>query len=167
MLFLLLIPFFLAAPPAEVPKFHVSYGRMVIEGNEVVCHLRFFKDDLEEALRQHHRAEVLILDADARSDSLFLGYLAERFVLTQAGRPLEGAILQSGEEQAGPEVIWWYVIRYETPAPAETLHLSHNMLFEVFSDQKNVFKVLYLPSENTQSFYFVEGSAETDLVSDA
>jgi hypothetical protein len=147
--------------PDERPAahdFHVSYGRMAVEGRQAVCRIRFFKDDLEAALQQFHGEPAFRLDANPRGDALFLAYLSTRFVLQHKGTPLEGRISRSGEEEDGREKMWWYVIQFEADEDIEALKVEYTLLFDYFEDQKNIFKVMHYPSEEVQSFYYAEGA---------
>lgn len=146
-----------AAPAAH--DLHVSYGRMAVEGKVVMCQLRFFRHDLEAALQAYHHDPSILLAADARVDSLFARYLADRFRVEYGGRPLAGGIVSSGEE----DDMWWYTVRYEAPAPVQALRLTHTMLFETFGDQRNIFKVKHFPSQATRSLYFAHGAESHTL----
>ncbi len=160
---LCLVP--LAGTVSEPPPhdFHVTYGRLAVEGATAMLRIRFFHNDLEGALRAFHRRRDLRLGADPRSDSLFLAYFHDKFALESDGAALRAEIVTSGEEQEGKERVWWYVLQYEAPAPLRSLKVRDALLFEVFSDQKNIFRVLHLPDEQRETFYFVEGSAEAEL----
>ncbi|WP_457654181.1 DUF6702 family protein [Rhodocaloribacter sp.] len=155
----------LAAPVSDPPPhdFHVTYGRLAVEGPTAMLRIRFFHDDLEAALRAHHKRRDFRLEADPLSDSLFLAYFHDKFALESDGAPLRGEIVTSGEEREGRERVWWYVLRYDAPAPIRSLTVRDALLFEVFSDQKNIFRVLHLPDEKRETFYFVEGSAKAEL----
>ena len=155
LLLLLLLPF-AAAPQTPQPQhaFHVSYGRMVVEGEVALLRIRFFTDDLELTLGTHHKRPGYTMDISPTADSLFLSYFAERFVLKHGAQPLTGQIVGSGEE----EDMWWYLIQYEHTTPLADLNLYHTMLFETFDDQRNIVKVLHMASEKQRSYYFVEGA---------
>lgn len=146
-----------------VHDFHVSYGRMAVEGKVAVSRIRFFKDDLEAALRRFHGEPEFRLEANPRADSLFLAYLSERFVLQQEGVPLRGRISSSGEEENGRETMWWYVTQYESEQEIRSLRVEYTLLFDLFDDQKNIFKVMHYPSEEVQSFYYAEGTEAFDI----
>lgn len=133
---------------------HVSYGRMAVEGQVVVCQIRFFRHDLEAALQAYHRDPSIRMDVNPQVDSLYATYLAERFRVEQDGRVLQGRIVSSGEEND----LWWYTVQYEAPSPVRSLRLTHTMLFDIFHDQRNLFKVKHFPSEAAQSLYFVRGA---------
>ncbi len=164
-LFVLLGLMSFAAPVSEPPPhdFHVTYGRLAVEDATAMLRIRFFFDDLEGALRAHHKRRGFRLSADPESDSLFLAYFHDKFALIGDGAPLRGEIVTSGEEAEGKERVWWYVLRFEAPAPLRKLTVRDALLFEVFSDQKNILRTLHLPDEAQETFYFVEGAAEAEL----
>lgn len=147
-------------PGTEAHKFHVSYGRMAVEDTQAMLHIRLFKDDLEDALRQRFAAPDFILGADPHADSLFTAYFNETFVLKQDAAQVPGRIASSGEEMMGQETMWWYIIRFDAPSALHTFSIRHVMLLDVFDDQKNIFKVKHFPSEEEQSYYYTEGAEE-------
>jgi len=160
----LLLTWFSGGGPAPLPggeahKFHVSYGRMVVEGNTAFCKIRFFRHDLEDALRKYHKEDAFQLDINAHADSLFTHYFNQMFVLEQEGQTFTGRIVESGEE----EDMWWYALSFEAPQAMKQLRLTNKMLFDLFEDQKNVFKIIHLPEESVYSFYFTEGSEQYDV----
>lgn len=134
--------------------FHVSYGRMAVEGEFAVCNIRFFKDDLTEALQVFAGSPDFVLDVSPQSDSVFVAYLSEHFELTVDGESLSGTIMQSGEDVEGKEQIWWYTVQYEAAAAIEALRIRNTLLTERFDEQKNIVKIQHFPSENTLSYYF-------------
>ena len=59
---------------AAAHNIHVSYGRVAVEGNQVLCRIRYFTHDLEASLRQYHQDPQLVLAATPRVDSLYAAY---------------------------------------------------------------------------------------------
>jgi hypothetical protein len=147
-------------PPHE---FHVSYGRLAVEGKTAVLQIRLFKDDLEAGLRGRFGDPGLTMRADPVVDSLFTLYLNEHLVLTPAHAALRGTIVSSGEELMNGFPVWWYTVAYTSDEPIGDLHIRHDMLMEVFPDQKNVFKIKHFPSEEEWSLYFVAGDSDYAL----
>lgn len=135
-------------------RFHVSYGRMAVEGGVAVCQIRFFKHDLEEAMQAHFENDAIKVDVNPHVDSLYTAYFNQHFVLEQDGDVLEGTIASSGEEGE----MWWYLMQYEAERPLEHFNVTNTLLFHLFDDQRNVLKVSHFPSEKNLSYYFVEGS---------
>ncbi len=166
MIYLLLSLFLLPGPP-PAHKFHVTYGRLAVEDTQAVLRIRFFHDDLEAALRAYAKDAGFRLAAAPRSDSVYTRYFNDKFVLRQDGRALQGRIVSSGEDMDGREKVWWYVMQFDAPAPLRRFTIRDRLLFEAFDDQKNIFKVMHFPGEQTQSFYFVAGSEQADIVFDA
>ena len=143
-----------------VHKFHVSYGRMAVEDNLAMLQIRLFKDDLEMALQQKFAEPDFTLTVDPHADSLFTAYFNEVFILKQDEVAVPGRIVSSGEDQMGGEPMWWYMVRFEAPAPLETFTVRDVVLFELFDDQKNIFKVKHFPSDKELSYYYTEGAEE-------
>lgn len=144
-------------------EFHVSYARLAVEGKVGMMQIRLFKDDLESGLERRFGRPGLVMRADAEMDSLFALYLNETLVLSQDGTPMAGVITSSGEELQNGIPVWWYTVAYEAPRDLANLHIQHDLLMEVFNDQKNVFRVKHFPSEKEWSLYFVVGDSDYDL----
>lgn len=158
-------------PPPVAHDFHVTYGRMGIEGSVIQVRLRFFQDDLALALRAHARDPELALAVDPATDSLVTAYLDARFVVragtagsTQesvaASAPLPATILASGEEADGDQPVWWYIVEYGYDAPVARVHVDARVLLELFDDQRNLLRIQYFPSEHQRTFYLTHGSTE-------
>ena len=84
-----------------------------------------FKDDLELALAARAGVESLGLEPSAEHDALFLDYFNEAF----------------GLRLNGTEPIRWIEIRNE-------------ILYEQFRDQRNIVRVLHVPTETRKTLYF-------------
>lgn len=145
------------ATSAAVPfhKFHVTQGRMAVEGTTAACEIRFFKHDLEAALAGHAQLPGIDLEAEVTSDSLFLDYLDSKFQVVLNGARVGAELSGSGEETIREEQMWWYMIQYEVEAPIASLEITNRLLFELFDDQRNILKVQHFPSEKRATFYFV------------
>lgn len=144
-------------------EFHVSYARLAVEGKVGMMQIRLFKDDLETGLRRRFDRPDFVMRADAEIDSLFTSYLNETLVLSQGGTPIAGVIASSGEELQNGIPVWWYTVVYEATQDFSEIHIRHDLLMEVFNDQKNVFRVKHFPSEKEWSLYFVVGDSDYDL----
>lgn len=155
---MLLLLILLMRPPVAtgvpVHNIHVTYGRMAVEGQTAMCQIRFFRHDLEEVLRRRYGQPELQLAVDPEADALFTRYLNERFVMEVDDVRLEGTVISSGEE----DEMWWYNVRFEAPAPIHRISLKNTLLFEHFSDQKNIFKIKHFPSEVSEALYFTRGA---------
>ncbi|MDZ4699277.1 MAG: DUF6702 family protein [Rhodothermales bacterium] len=144
-------------------EFHVSYARLAVEGPMGMMQIRLFKDDLEAGLQNRFGISDLTMRADPEVDSLFGVYLNEKLVLSAGGIPVPGVIVSSGEELQNGIPVWWYTLSYEAPEAFAAIHIQHDVLMEVFSDQKNVFRVKHFPSEKEWSLYFVPGDSDFEL----
>ena len=140
--------------------FHVSYGQMAVENNIAVYRVRFFKEDLTEALYHFHQQQEVHLDVSPHTDSLFTQYFNHTFKLEVAGQRLDGVVLGSGEEHMGKQQMWWYSMQFEAPGPLREFTVTNTLLFERFTDQKNIFKVRHFPSEEQKLYYFADGAEE-------
>ena len=150
-------------PEATEPgahKFHVSYGRMAVEDNMAMLQIRLFKDDLELALQQKFAEPEFTLAVDPHADSLFTQYFNEVFVLKQDEVAVPGHIVSSGEDEMAGEPMWWYMVRFDAPTALQTFTVRDVVLFDLFDDQKNIFKVRHFPSKKELSYYFAEGAEE-------
>lgn len=144
---------------SDVHNFHVSYGQMAVEDSFSVCRIRFFGHDLEKALQEHAHNPELTLAVNLLVDSLFSQYYNQNLVLEYRGIPLEGFINSSSEDGE----MWWYAMTYHAPDIIDAFKLRNTLLFDVFPDQKNIFKIKHFPSEVSQSLYFAPGTAEYDI----
>ncbi len=144
-------------------KFHVTNGRMAVEGSVAACEIRFFRHDLEEAIARYHGLGRFELNVGARQDSLFQGYLDAVFVVGLNGDRVQGSILGSGQETVDDEEIWWYMIQYEAPEPILRLAMTNRLLFDLFDDQRNILRVQHFPSEMQTTFYFVTDSDHREI----
>lgn len=156
---------------AAAHEFHVTYGRMGVEGAIIQVRLRFFQDDLALALRAFAGDPDVLLAVDPGSDSLVTAYLADRFpVRAGAGDdvsgtdPLAGSIVASGEEVDGAERIWWYVLQYEAAAPIGRVRVDAKVLLELFDDQRNILRIQAFPSGRERTYYLTHGSSVADFV---
>lgn len=157
-------------PPAAAHDFHVTYGRMGVEGAIIQVRLRFFQDDFALALRAFAGDPDVRLAVDPGTDSLVTAYLADRFpVRAGAGDdvsgtdPLAGSIVASGEEVDGAERIWWYVLQYEAAAPIGRVRVDAKVLLELFDDQRNILRIQAFPSGRERTYYLTHGSSVADF----
>ncbi len=145
----------LPAPPAAAAhNFHVSYGRMAVQGQSATLQVRFFRDDLEEALKAATGAGSYRVEATPAVDAVFLAYLRKHLVVTAGGQVLEARVVGSGEEND----MWWYRLQYSAPSELRTFSIRNTLLFDAFDDQRNIFKVMYFPGEQVETLYFTEGA---------
>ena len=143
-----------AAGLPELHNLHVSHGRMAVENDLVALRVRFFRHDLEDALKVHFDLPAMNISNDAVSDSLFLSYLDQRFVLVSNDDTLSAIIVKSGEERD----VWWYELQFRGEAAVKSLTVTNRTLFDLFDDQQHIFQLTHFPSERRESLYFVLGS---------
>ena len=142
---------------------HISYGSSVVEGNAVVVRVRFFKDDLETALRSHSGREGLTMEANPDTDALFMSYFSERFGIEVGGRALAGMIVGSGEDALDREPVWWYAVQFEAPEPVRSFRVRNTLLFELFGNQRNIVKFVHFPDETQKTYSFGRGEEVFDV----
>ena len=146
-------------PTFNPHKFHVSYARMAIENGTAVCRIRFFKHDLETGLQVFAKDPAYKLAPTSKSDAVFTRYFNQKFVLEVGGKQIKGRVMSSGEEDA-EDKMWWYMIKFEVPQNMKTFKVTNKLLFDLFADQRNIFKVQTFPSEKSKSFYFTDGAEQ-------
>ncbi len=139
-------------------KFHVSYSRMGVEGKTILVRIRFFTDDLREAIRAETKMTDYIPEATPRADSIFTAYFNANFKITIADSVLIGQLAGSGKEEENGQAMNWYLIQYASASSITEARIDNTLLAKTFDDQKNILKVQQFPSEKTQSFYFEKGS---------
>ncbi|HYE57610.1 MAG TPA: DUF6702 family protein [Rhodothermales bacterium] len=147
-----------AAPPIVLVKahnVHVSNGRMAVEGTTALAQVRMFKDDLTQALTNLAGRQIA-LAATPEVDALATRYINRHLIVNAGGRVLVGRIVGSSEDAE----MWAYQVEYQAPTPIRSLILTNRLLFDLFEDQRNLFRVMFFPSERTEAFYFVKGSDE-------
>ncbi len=152
-----------AAPATRTPPahdLHIAYGDLAVEGSLIAGRIRFFKDDLERALGPIVGAPSVPLQPGAEADALVMRYVRENLRIRVAGQNLEAALLDSGEDDLDRERVWWVLVQYRAPGTANPLEVRNTLLFDVFDDQRNIFKFVRFPDETQRTFYFAEGESE-------
>lgn len=138
--------------------FHVSYGRMAVEDDLAVMHVRFFQNDLEKAIQTWQEIPDFRLSATPAADSIALAYIGRRLRIVTAGHMLSGVVTASGEDLSGQEPMWWYILEYRAEEPIRDVTITNELLFDTFDDQKNIVQMQQFPTEKTWSFYFSDDS---------
>ena len=162
----LLLWIVLAAAPALAPlphDLHITSGNTAVEGNLIITRIRFFKDDLEGALRLNGAAADFTLSDDLVTDSLFMAYLAERYVVWVGGQRVSPTLIARGEDELDREPIWWYALQYETPGLVPVFRVRNTLLFDLYHDQRNIMKFVLFPDETQRTFSFGEGDEEFEV----
>jgi hypothetical protein len=129
---------------------------MVIEDALATMRIRFFKHDLEHAVRHFHGLHQVNLAADNRSDSLFLDYLSSTFTLESSSDTVLPSIVGSGEESD----VWWYDLQFKHEGPFDDVSMTNQLLFDIFDDQKNIITTTQLPAGLRRVLYFVRGASK-------
>jgi hypothetical protein len=139
---------------------HMTYSRVVIDGTSVRWRVRLFHDDLEKAL-QAFASEPALRLTSPRADSIFTVYFTARVPLTVNGARVTGRVVQSGRD---PEVtdqdMWSYLVDFSARAPVTALSTRVGLLFEHFTDQRNIVTLIKMPGELRSSMYFVRDDAK-------
>ena len=140
--------------PTPAHEFHVTYGRLAVEGNVVVGRFRFFREDLELTLAAFARRDTFHMEVTPGVDSLFLAYFQEHFKLETNGQVLEGHIISSGDDELDREPAWWYLVRFDADAVVGDFQVRNTLLFDQYEDQKNILNVVRFPEETQRSYHF-------------
>lgn len=155
-----------ATPPPAVPAshdLHVSYGNAAVEGNVLAVRIRFFRDDLEEALARHAGRAGYTLATGPEGEAAFLAYLRAHFSVQVGGRTLEPILLASGEDELDREPVWWYAVQFAAPAPLVAFRVRNTLLTELFGDQTNIVKFVRFPDERQKTYSFGKGEESFEV----
>jgi len=152
-----------AAPAASAHDFHVSYGRMAVEGTSIGVRFRLFSDDLQKAIRSYTGDETTDITDDPASWAPFESYLADTFHLVADDDTLQAAIIGSGEDIMDREPVRWFLVQLDAATPVRSIRLSNSLLFDTFDDQKNIVQFRHFPSEENGSLYFTHDRPSYDL----
>ncbi len=141
---------FLAESSHALPKhnFYLSICEIVYKKESQLLEItfRFFTDDLEKAIMQYNRTQVLTNSGikTKKSDESISQYLKEHFsVLDKKNQTIESNFIGWETEK---EVSWCYVeARYKN---FTKLQIQNNLLTELFAKQKNL---VYLKSGNKEA----------------
>lgn len=144
---------------------HLTYSRVVVDGASVLWRVRLFRDDLEKALATFSKNPSFKVTG-AGGDSVFAAYFNAEVPVTANGKRLTGRVLQSGKDaEVTDQDMWWYLIELPAPAPVTTLATRVGLLFEHFTDQRNVVTLLKMPGEGRHSMYFVREDVRMQTLS--
>ena len=146
-----------SSPNDVVHPLHVSTSQLAVDTTTAWLRIRMFKDDLELALAARAGVESLSLEPSAEHDALFLDYFSEAFGLRLNGTEVAGVLESSGEDlEAGDDElrIWWYLLRFDGTEPIRGIEIRNEILYEQFRDQRNIVRVLHVPTETRKTLYF-------------
>jgi len=139
---------------------HLAYGDMAVEGSLIAGRIRMFRDDLEQALATLVDTDTLTLEPGAEADALVMRYVRDNLHIRVGGQELEASLMGSGEDDLDLEPVWWVIVQYQAPSSVQELHVRNTLLFDVYDDQRNVFKFVHFPDEAQRTFYFAKGESE-------
>ncbi len=154
----------LTVAPRRAHEFHVTYGRMAIEGNVAVARIRFYTDDLEATMARAAGEDSFLMETSPAVDSLFLAYFARQFQFIVEGKVLDGTIIGSGDDVVDREPAWWFLIRFDAGEPVGDFRMRNALLFDMFEDQKNILKVVHLPDETQRSYTFTAEEETIEVI---
>jgi len=149
-----------AASGPAAHDLHLATGDVAIESSLIAARIRFFQDDIERALAAMVGDANLSLQPGAEADALVLRYVRDKLRIRVDGQELEASFLGSGQDEMDLEPVWWVIVQFQAPGPPAELHVSNTLLFEVYDDQRNIFKFVHFPDETQRTFYFAEGESE-------
>jgi hypothetical protein len=152
------------AAAAAAHDLHVTYGAAAVENDVVIVRVRFFLDDLTNALRRHAGRADLALEDDPVTDAAFLAYFGTHFGLTVHGTSLVGRIVASGRDELDREPVWWYAVQFDAPAKVTALRVRNTLLLELFDDQRNIVKFVHFPDQTQKTYSFGRGEEAFDVV---
>ncbi len=143
-----------------VHPLHMTYGRVAVDGATVLVSVRFFKDDLTDALRDFtRRGDDLTLAVTPELDAIALRYLNAHLGIVANGANLTARLVGSGEAAE----TWTYRVEYRATQPVRTLRLRNRLLFETFPDQQNVVKTAVFPSGREDTILFLPSEDAHDI----
>lgn len=153
-------------PHPALHDIHLTYSRVVVDGASVIFRVRLFHDDLERALQQHARNPALkVTPGAAAADTAFAAYFNANVPVSANGKRLVARVVQSGKDMdVTDQEMWWYLVELTAPAPVTSLSMRVGLLFEHFTDQRNIVTLLRIPGEKRYSMYFVREDAKEQVV---
>lgn len=161
------VPLLLLLGLAGTPRHevHLSHTRLVVEGSVVTGRIRLFHDDTEAVLQRFTgRAELRVNVIDAQREA-FQRYIDSTITVTAGGTRLHPRVVDAGPD---PDVttapMWWYALEYRARSPVKGLAIRHTLMFEQFSNQRNILTVLTWPGDRRFSLYFAAGDAREQVL---
>lgn len=162
----LLLCVVLAAAPAPAPQphdLHITSGSAAVEGDLVITRIRFFRNDLEAALRGSGAGPDFVMADDPAVDAAFMAYLGERYVVSVDGERLTPTLVAKGEDELDREPVWWYAVQHRAPEAVRVFRVRNTLLFELFEDQRNIVKFVRFPEETQRTYAFAHGEEEFEV----
>ncbi len=144
-------------PLSQVEKhdFHVSLCEMNYEEdrNALEISLHLFADDIERALMQGGRRTLhLATEMEVDSANIYLErYLFEKFQVRANDQQLQWNFL--GKEKTDDFMGMWCYFEISNLPTTDEIEIVNEILFELFSDQKNILHYSH-SGEMKESFYY-------------
>ncbi len=139
---------------------HLTYSRVVVDGASILWRVRLFRDDLEKTLAAWSKNPAFKAAAPG-ADSVFATYFNAQVPVTANGKRVMGKVIQSGRDaDVTDQDMWWYLLELPAPAPTTSFGTRVGLMFEHFTDQRNVLTLLKMPGEERHSMFFVPGDAK-------
>lgn len=157
-----------AHPPARgaaMHDVHLTYSRVVVDGASILWRVRLFRDDLEKTLAAWSKNPAFKAAAPG-ADSVFASYFNAQVPVTANGKRVSGKVIESGRDaDVTDQDMWWYLLELPAPAPITSFGTRVGLMFEHFTDQRNVLTLLKMPGEERHSMFFVPGDAKLQTLS--
>lgn len=139
LVFFILINFNTKANVDDAHKFYVSHLNMNYDKQSKTFQLSFSIniEDLEKTLEKQSGEKISLDEITDANEALVFKYVNKHFSAKVNGNPLK---LNSIGYELEDDVVWVYIETIQTEIP-ESLEIANNILFELFSEQKNMVKV--------------------------
>lgn len=151
-----------SASPAS-HDLHVSYGAAAVEGNVLAVRVRFFRDDLQDAMARMKGTGTYALRASPEGEADFLAYLGRNFTVEVGDEALVATLVASGEDEMDREPVWWYAFQFEASEPLTAFRVTNTLLTEIFDDQTNIVKFVHFPDQKQKTYAFGRGDERFDV----
>lgn len=154
MLFLLLLLF-----SSSTHNLHLTYSKAAVDGSSLVVKIRFFPDDFDLMLSGFHARDMGGFKHNGDADSLLIPVLEKDYKIVLNGKPSKGEILQSGTDGE----MCWYMLSFKAETKISSLVVDNRLLFNLYSDQKNLLTLQEASIGKNHSFYAVKDASEFNL----
>ena len=67
---------------------------------------------------------------------------------------IHGGTGEDVESGAGDLRMWWYQVRFDGTEPIRSIDIRNEILYEEFEDQRNIVRVLHVPTDMQHTLYF-------------
>jgi hypothetical protein len=150
-------------PAPALHDLHLTSGSAAVEDDFIITRIRFFKDDLEAALRGTGAGPDFVMEDDPAVDAAFMAYFRERYVVTVDGERLTPTLIAKGEDELDREPVWWYAVQHQAPRAVRVFRVRNTLLLELFDDQRNIVKFVHFPDEVQRTYAFGRGEEEFEV----